>query len=233
MSLPLPPKGPSDHDKTDISGHDAPSSPGFSGGKSGAAHDSHLNVTFSGGIRAPSPSLSIISLEDFDSDVRTGRSLRVPFENNSRRWDSRSPLGAPLPSETLKGKLTAFWKSNKGLALVLCSQIFGTLMNVTTRLLEIEGNEGRGYHPFQVAIPIYQPSHSLGHYTDAFVDSICSYGHHCDTIILLYVVQEDRTLPLRHAGSTTTPCCPRTPGLLWSLWHVLYVTLLFNSNPHL
>ncbi|KAF2002638.1 hypothetical protein P154DRAFT_552953 [Amniculicola lignicola CBS 123094] len=132
MSLPPPPKGPSDHDKIELPEYEAPPSPGFSAIKSGADQDSHLNVTFSGGIRAPSPALSLISLEDFEHD------------------ESRSPLGAPLPPRTLKGKVAAFWKNNKGLALVLLSQVFGTLMNVTTRLLEIEGNNGRGYHPFQI-----------------------------------------------------------------------------------
>lgn len=33
---------------------------------------------------------------------------------------------------------------------MLIAQVFGTLMNVTTRLLEIEGNKGKGLHPFQI-----------------------------------------------------------------------------------
>lgn len=33
---------------------------------------------------------------------------------------------------------------------MLAAQVFGTLMNVTTRLLEIEGNKGKGLHPFQI-----------------------------------------------------------------------------------
>ncbi|KAH8596421.1 hypothetical protein B0O99DRAFT_498117, partial [Bisporella sp. PMI_857] len=40
-----------------------------------------------------------------------------------------------------------FWYSNLGLFLVTISQMFGALMNVTTRLLE---GEGEGMHPFQV-----------------------------------------------------------------------------------
>ncbi|KAF2101083.1 hypothetical protein NA57DRAFT_24049, partial [Rhizodiscina lignyota] len=44
----------------------------------------------------------------------------------------------------------AVWVRNKGLALVLIAQVFGTLMNVTTRLLEVEGNNGKGMHPFQI-----------------------------------------------------------------------------------
>lgn len=33
---------------------------------------------------------------------------------------------------------------------MLAAQIFGTLMNVTTRLLEVEGDHGKGLHPFQI-----------------------------------------------------------------------------------
>ncbi|OAG07641.1 uncharacterized protein CC84DRAFT_1068377, partial [Paraphaeosphaeria sporulosa] len=46
--------------------------------------------------------------------------------------------------------LKVFWVGNLGLILVLVAQLFGTLMNVTTRMLEIEGNDGKGYHPFQI-----------------------------------------------------------------------------------
>jgi hypothetical protein len=76
-------------------------------------------------------------------------------------------LHSPARPRTLKGKLKASWKANKGLALVMISQLFGTLMNVTTRMLETEGNDGKrrrntyselvvdtltgmGYHPFQI-----------------------------------------------------------------------------------
>jgi drug/metabolite transporter (DMT)-like permease len=33
---------------------------------------------------------------------------------------------------------------------MLLGQVFGTAMNVTTRLLEVEGNKGKGLHPFQI-----------------------------------------------------------------------------------
>jgi drug/metabolite transporter (DMT)-like permease len=46
--------------------------------------------------------------------------------------------------------LAAAWIRNKGLAYMLLAQVFGVLMNVTTRLLEIEGNKGEGLHPFQI-----------------------------------------------------------------------------------
>lgn len=62
-------------------------------------------------------------------------------------------LQAPEPPP---GTLRAFYARNKGLAYVLLAQVFGVLMNVTTRLLEIEGNRGAGMHPFQVRRVYYE-----------------------------------------------------------------------------
>ena len=45
-----------------------------------------------------------------------------------------------------------FWQKNKGLILVLISQLFGALMNVTTRLLETDGSHGEAMYPFQVGL---------------------------------------------------------------------------------
>ncbi|KAF2467067.1 uncharacterized protein BDR25DRAFT_235830 [Lindgomyces ingoldianus] len=114
--------------------------------KSGAKSDQdHLNVTFHGGIRAPSPNPSILSIED-SNNIRIGRNPDWISVCDDRRHLSHSP--APLLS--LTGKVQLSWTRNKGLALVLIAQVFGTLMNVTTRLLEMEGNNGNGYHPFQI-----------------------------------------------------------------------------------
>jgi hypothetical protein len=48
---------------------------------------------------------------------------------------------------TWRASLDAFWEANQSLFLVALSQLFGALMNVTTRLLELEGE---GMHPFQI-----------------------------------------------------------------------------------
>ncbi len=56
-----------------------------------------------------------------------------------------------IPLEPAPGKLRAFYNKNRGLAYVLAAQFFGTLMNVTTRVLEVEGNHGEGMHPLQVS----------------------------------------------------------------------------------
>ncbi|KAG9631708.1 hypothetical protein KCU64_g16548, partial [Aureobasidium melanogenum] len=56
------------------------------------------------------------------------------------------------PSWTAKwqARLHATWVRNAGLFYMLLAQVFGVMMNVTTRLLEIEGNKGKGLHPFQI-----------------------------------------------------------------------------------
>lgn len=58
-------------------------------------------------------------------------------------------LGAqsPAPRQTWRSSLSFSWSRNRGLVLVATSQLFGALMNVTTRLLELEGD---GMQPFQI-----------------------------------------------------------------------------------
>jgi hypothetical protein len=108
---------------------------------SGTKPADSLTVAYTGGIRAPSPNPSLLSVETI------GRLGRRDHVGHGRRFASRSP--AP-PAKTLREKLEVFWAQNLGLILVLVAQLFGTLMNVTTRMLEIEGNDGKGYHPFQI-----------------------------------------------------------------------------------
>ncbi|KAF2117672.1 hypothetical protein BDV96DRAFT_597567 [Lophiotrema nucula] len=143
MSLPHHPyKELEDHDNKDSSHEEVEPQSGVpvkSGAKAG--HDT-LNVTFAGDIRAPSPDPSLISIDD-SNNIRLGRNpdyLPVP--------DGRTR--SPAPPRTWKGKVRLSWTRNKGLVLVLIAQVFGTLMNVTTRMLEVEGNNGKGLHPFQI-----------------------------------------------------------------------------------
>ncbi|KAH8701484.1 hypothetical protein GQ44DRAFT_831867 [Phaeosphaeriaceae sp. PMI808] len=99
-----------------------------------------------GVIRAPSPNPSLISVDE-TSNVRIGRdSQYLPVQIRYRHACSRSPA----PPRTIWSRMQLFWVTNKGLGLVLIAQLFGTLMNVTIRLLEMEGNGGKGYHPFQI-----------------------------------------------------------------------------------
>jgi hypothetical protein len=110
--------------------------------------------SFHGAIRAPSPDPSQNSMDDSRSDCTLveDRPLHGPYP--------------PTPPPAVKSRIQAFWISNKGLALVLISQLFGSLMNVATRALEMEGNDGtrfisirfpnlthiigQGYHPFHI-----------------------------------------------------------------------------------
>jgi hypothetical protein len=96
-------------------------------------------------LRVPSPDafseISVyLSRRSEEHFVRGPRTLR---HNASQRLGPLQKTGAWL---------SAFWNRNKGPLFVLLSQLFGTLMNVTTRLLELEGNNGKGMHPFQVCL---------------------------------------------------------------------------------
>ncbi|CAE7193647.1 hypothetical protein P3342_009478 [Pyrenophora teres f. teres] len=97
-----------------------------------------------GAIRVPSPNPSVVSIDDLINIRLVQNPLNVPFHGENHA------LPPPAPPRTLKGMVQASWTANKGLVFVLIAQMFGTLMNVTTRLLEMEGNNGRGYHPFQI-----------------------------------------------------------------------------------
>lgn len=109
----------------------------------------HINgfpsAPLTGPIRPLSPdTLSNLSVDEYEQ-IRPGRSpLR---DEGTLRYASASPAS---PRKAWRGRLNASWVRNKGLCYMLLAQVFGTLMNVTTRLLEIEGNKGKGLHPFQI-----------------------------------------------------------------------------------
>lgn len=105
--------------------------------------DFPLELTF-----RPSSDTILSDLSTYSNDRRNGRPTA------SFPAGERIPSLSPAPPRTWRGRLRAFWLHNKGLALVLLAQFFGGLMNVTTRLLELNGPHGEGMHPFQV-------SHSL------------------------------------------------------------------------
>ena len=90
--------------------------------------------------------LSIYSADN-ENERHLGRLGRPLLPLGVRRLPSRSPIPAPT---SWKGKFEVFWAKNKGLALVTLAQLFGVMMNVTTRLLEMDGSHGAGMHPFQI-----------------------------------------------------------------------------------
>jgi len=82
--------------------------------------------------RASSPgTLSNLSTEEWHA-------LQSTHKQNLSRASSWRP------------SLRAFWTRNLGLVYMLISNVFGVAMNVTVRVLEVEGNQGKGLHPFQV-----------------------------------------------------------------------------------
>ncbi|RDW60837.1 hypothetical protein BP6252_12220 [Coleophoma cylindrospora] len=75
-------------------------------------------------------------------------SRRLSISTVSSRGISPYPI-PPQDEEprTWKSPLWDFWHRNEGIILVILSQAFGALMNVTARLLELEGD---GMRPFQI-----------------------------------------------------------------------------------
>jgi hypothetical protein len=102
--------------------------------KPGDKLEDSLNV-MRGAIRTSSPDSAI----DNSDTIRLGRNPHYLPPQDARRHVSHSPA----PPRTIYGRLQLFWVKNKGLAFVLVAQLFGTLMNVTTRMLEMEGNDGK------------------------------------------------------------------------------------------
>lgn len=90
--------------------------------------------------------LSNLSADEFDQ--------LGPRNDEPSVWlDGGHHMGLrPSWSAKWQARLHATWVRNAGLFYMLLAQVFGVMMNVTTRLLEIEGNKGKGLHPFQVCI---------------------------------------------------------------------------------
>ncbi|KAK4496283.1 hypothetical protein PRZ48_012263 [Zasmidium cellare] len=99
-----------------------------------------LSAPLSGPIRPHSPdTLSNLSADEYE---------QMHNETTAALERTHSRPVPTLPG--WRGKLQEFWIRNKGLVLMLIAQVFGTAMNVTTRLLEVEGNQGKGLDPFQI-----------------------------------------------------------------------------------
>lgn len=124
-------------------------------------HQPYLDVPLQSTFARSSDTLSDLSTYSADNENErpTGRLLTVP---SSERLFFKSPV--PLP-KTWKESARLFWARNKGLVLVILAQLFGVMMNVTIRLLEMSGDSGPGMHPFQVrppAVLLCLPSDMLG-----------------------------------------------------------------------
>ena len=153
MSLP-PPKSEPDDDSASLSSVEQPdgeeqhlqtiplTKPTWSAGnKPSEGSNGFLSAPLSGPLRPMSPdTLSNLSIDEYE---------QIPPNRSTQHIPGTSHLSLDTP-QTWKTKLFAFWTYNKGLVYMVIAQFFGTLMNVTTRLLEIEGNDGDGLHPFQI-----------------------------------------------------------------------------------
>ncbi|TVY59286.1 putative transport protein, partial [Lachnellula suecica] len=106
---------------------------------------SNFDLALNGGTNRtfPKPNKADPSLLDPEAFRRLSISTISSAHPNSR---GTSPYPVP-PAKTYRHAWEQFWARNQGLFLVAASQLFGALMNVTTRLLELEGE---GMHPLQV-----------------------------------------------------------------------------------
>lgn len=119
----------------------------------------------------------VIELQSLHKGPSNGSSLTVPTDprpNRSRSPDTISLISADEFSELRQafsypdagpapdsrgeandvhgwgGFLASIWIRNKGVLLVLLAQIFGSLMSVTTKLLEMSTEKEKALDPFQV-----------------------------------------------------------------------------------
>lgn len=115
-------------------------------------HHPYLHVPLQSAFARSSDTLSHLSpcSPDHENQRRTGR---LPTITSRGRLLSTSP--APLSQRTWKETILRFWARNKGLALVVLAQLFGVMMNVIIRLLEMSGTAGPGMHPFQVRLGVF------------------------------------------------------------------------------
>ena len=135
----------------------------------------YLDVPLQSAFARSSDTLSNLAIysADNENERRTGRLLTV---SSSGRLLSRS--SAPS-RKTWKETARLLWARNKGLTLVILAQLFGCMMNVTIRLLEMDGTGGPAMNPFQV-----RPAASLTSLPDmlgtflTMTDLICSNDWH-------------------------------------------------------
>ncbi|KAI9811601.1 MAG: hypothetical protein M1827_005350 [Pycnora praestabilis] len=160
MSLP-PPKPDVEEDKVSLLGVEPENAPSTTMAEDGVTLSTagqklsskfpnsqrYLDAPVQDAFRTSSDNLSNVSMysADNENERRFGRSNSyLPV------LGQRHASLSPGPPKTWRGTFDVFWLRNKGLALVLLSQFFGALMNVTTRLLETENSEGQGMHPLQI-----------------------------------------------------------------------------------
>lgn len=176
-------------------------------------HQPYLDVPLQSNFARSSDTLSDLSTYSADNENErpTGRLLTVP---SSERSLSRSPV--PLP-KTWEDSAQLFWARNKGLVLVILAQLFGVMMNVTIRLLEMSGDSGPGMHPFQVRPPavILCFLRTCSDLSLMITDFVCSNEWYPCPLLHLSVVGQGRGSAFWIARSPWT--LDRT-WIWWILW---------------
>ena len=68
---------------------------------------------------------------------------------HSMRLRENNTLQSPS-DPSWRENISSFWLRNKGVGMMILGQFFGAVMNVITRLLELDKGDVQGMHPFQV-----------------------------------------------------------------------------------
>ncbi|KAL4809739.1 hypothetical protein BDV18DRAFT_132691 [Aspergillus unguis] len=107
-----------------------------------------------GASRSLSPAITGKESPSLESGERTP----LLQANNGIRSPSPLPLSlppsapaSPIPwTVKVRESATDIWLQGKGMFFVMMSQFFGSSMNAMTKVLELEGRDGKGFQPFQI-----------------------------------------------------------------------------------
>lgn len=160
--------------------------------------------------------------------TRSPDTLSDVFTYSADNENERSPsasgstrlLSRPLAPQTWRDKLQECWTTNKGLALVILAQLFGVMMNVTTRLLEMDGSHGSAMHPFQVYMPIID---SVSRLKDSKIvsDTVRPHDWYPYSQQHISVARQSRKCSFWLPRHTKSLDCTRCGRLLWCIRYLL------------
>lgn len=185
-----------------------------------ASKETTLLVPVNRRARSRSPdTLSILSAEDF-SEIRFAQSHTFAEEHHLPTEHAPEEL-----QKTCSGKVRASWMRNKGLVYVLLAQAFGSLMNVTTRILE-RGVSGDGWHPIQVREMLTAEFTYNAAYICAVTDTLHTHVYHVCAVHALHVVAQDTGVSIGSKRRSMVTGCPWYWWFLRCIWTVLFPSIL-------
>ena len=109
-------------------------------------HQPYLDLPVGDGsdsLLSPNPRVSTV----FSDDGFGRQSASLIAQTDHQGLSFRPPVSIP---RTWRARLTSSWARNKGLFLITLAQLFGVMMNVTTKFLEMDSIHGAGMQPLQV-----------------------------------------------------------------------------------